>query len=267
MTKRSIKNTGFTLIELVIVIMLLALVSLGGGSIIKLSGQIFVDVSNRDELIASARFAVERLNRELRSALPNSVRVFSNTDSTIECLEYIPTVTSTVYLDIPLSLTDPIIPLTVISFDDTLLTGGEQVVVYPLTASELYENSTNSTKRYPFVISSLTSVTNVKTFSLDPANSVFSADSPTKRLYFVDLPIAYCASAGQLIRYTDYGYAGDPLSGTGVLMAEGLELAGTSFTVEGASLVRNALVDIKLQFTKNGEIVNFYNQVQVLNVP
>lgn len=257
------KTKGFTLIELVTVIMLLGIVSVGAGGIITLSSQIFVDVSNRDELIASVRFSVERLNRDIRGALPNSVRILNFSGNTIHCLEYIPSVVSAVYTDIPVSPEEASQDITLVKFDDSLFDDALNMVVYPLTADEIYGVST---KRYALATQVLDTAGNEWTVKLNTA-STFAEDSPTTRLYFVDQPTAYCASAGELNRYTNYGYNGAILNGNEVLMAQGLEMGGTLFTVDDANLVRNSLVNIKLQFSKNEEFVNFYNQVQVQNVP
>ena len=85
---------GFTLIELITVIVLLGILSVGISSFLNFGTQIFVDATNRDEIISTARFSVERLNRELRKALPNSVRATDNGNSidpiTRQCIEYTP---------------------------------------------------------------------------------------------------------------------------------------------------------------------------------
>ncbi|AVV84022.1 MSHA biogenesis protein MshO [Shewanella putrefaciens] len=47
-------------------------------------------------MLSQSRFVVERMTRELRSAVPNSVRV--NTDSlTYQCIEFVPIQASTSY--------------------------------------------------------------------------------------------------------------------------------------------------------------------------
>ena len=267
MAKMTLKNKGFTLIELIIVIILLVVVSVGAGGLIKISSQVFVDVTLRDELISSVRYAVERLNREIRSALPNSFRTLSFLGNTVQCLEYIPIEVSTIYLDIPVSPEGASENLTLIRFESNLFDDSLDAVVYPLNAAEIYEISS---KRYSLATQTLNTSGNVWTVQLSTANT-FAADSPTDRIYFVDQPVAYCASEGELNRYTHYGYSGTPLSvaesDQEVLMAEGLEMAGTLFNVTDANLVRNAEVKIQLQFSKNSEFVNFYNKIQVTNAP
>lgn len=260
----ALKNSrGFTLVELVTVIMLLGIISISAGGIIKLASQIFVDVSNRDELIATVRFSVERMNRELREALPNSVRVIVNSQGD-QCLQYIPVRASTIYLDIPVTPKPANNLLSVVRFDDTLYSNRSSVVVYPLSPNDVYDTSE---KRYPVDISyALPTTGNVWTLKLQ--NSVkFKEDSPTQRLFLVDEPVSYCASNGALTRYSRHGYNSDILTGDAVLMSNDLVVTGTIFQVDDANLHRNALIHINLQFSRNDEVVNFYNEVQVKNVP
>ena len=291
MAKGSTVNKGFTLIELCMVMVLLGMTTMGAGGIIKTSGQIFLDVSERDALTSSVRFSVERLNREIRTALPNSVRVFS--DETVKCLEYIPTLVIGISLEVPAvpEATDPEggdTTITVVRFDDSLLSGVVHVVVNPLVVDQVYDTIEKSTIRYALDSEGRRSIgkiiDNLWTIELEE-QVYFTENSPTKRIFFVNEPVAYCASEGLLTRYTDYGFNGieldengkaltgqldindEPLTGVGVLMAESIDLAGTSFTVKKASSFRNTLVDITLQFSKNTEYLTFHNQAQVLNVP
>ena len=291
MAKRARVSKGFTLIELCMVMVLLGMTAMGAGGIIKASSQIFIDVSEREALTSNVRFSVERLNREIRTALPNSVRVFS--DETVKCLEYIPTLVIGISLEIP-AVPEAIDPegvdttITVVRFDDSLLSGVVHVVVNPLVVDQVYDTIEKSTIRYALDSEGRRSIgkiiDNLWTIELEE-QVYFTENSPTKRIFFVNEPVAYCASEGLLTRYTDYGFNGiqldenskaltgkldnndEPLTGVGVLMAEGIDLAGTSFTVKKASSFSNTLVDITLQFSKNTEYLTFHNQAQVLNVP
>ena len=84
------KTNGFTLLELIIVIVLLGVMSVGISGFITLSTQTYLNVSERDKLLSSARFAVERLNREIRNSVPNSIRITPITLlSTQQCLSLI----------------------------------------------------------------------------------------------------------------------------------------------------------------------------------
>jgi len=66
---------GFTLVELVMVILLLGVMATFTSQFIGIGTQIYGDASRREQLMSDARFALERLNRELRDAVPGSVRI------------------------------------------------------------------------------------------------------------------------------------------------------------------------------------------------
>ena len=93
------RATGFTLVELVTSLIILAIVSVGISGFIRSSMQIFNDVTEREQLLGDSQFAVERLTREIRNAIPNSVRLAG--DASVHCLQYIPIDYSTFYLQLP----------------------------------------------------------------------------------------------------------------------------------------------------------------------
>ncbi|MGL5286554.1 MAG: PilW family protein, partial [Aeromonas sp.] len=67
-------SRGFTLIELVMVVLLLGILATFSTQFVSISTRIYGDASAREQLMSDARFALERLNRELRDAVPGSVR-------------------------------------------------------------------------------------------------------------------------------------------------------------------------------------------------
>ena len=66
---------GFTLIEMVVVIVITGIVAGMVAVFIKLPVQGYVDAARRAELTDIADTAVRRMTRDLRLAVPNSVRV------------------------------------------------------------------------------------------------------------------------------------------------------------------------------------------------
>lgn len=255
------KQKGFTLIELVTVIVILGVLAVGISSFLQFGTRIFSETSARDELISSARFSVERINREVRHALPNSVEAYDNGNS-LNCISFTPIVLSTIYTDIPVEPEPASKDIFVIPFEeaDGRYSNDLSVIVYPLSVDDL---DTSSGKIYS--INALdTSVTPWLT-SLDTIGNIhFAADSPTNRLFFIDGTTKYCVIGSNLYRYEN--------NLDGVLMAENIinYIDGNNipvFSVANATQRRNATIQTRLMFSLNDELITFNNEVQIPNVP
>lgn len=107
------RQRGFTLIELIVVIIITAIVAGMVTVFIRAPIQSYLDVSARAELADAADLVSRRITRDVRLALPNSVRVTSNSSGSF--LELLLTKTGGRYLseDDNLSLT----PGNVLAFD------------------------------------------------------------------------------------------------------------------------------------------------------
>ena len=76
------RSRGFTLIELIVVIVITAIIAGMVTVFIRAPVQSYLDVTARAELADAADTASRRITREVRLALPNSVRVTSNSSGT-----------------------------------------------------------------------------------------------------------------------------------------------------------------------------------------
>jgi len=278
MKKQRNPSKGFTLLELVIVMVLLGVMAVGITSFVSLTTQTYVNVTARDEIIASARFAIERLNREIRNAVPNSIRVANV--GPIQCIEFVPIVASTVYTDIPVSPETAASSIAVIPFENddgsNYQCSGcdDKVIVYPLTNAEVYDTNTDATGKV-FSLGNFTPPgvpTTPWTLPIANGNVLFDADSPTNRLYIANEQISYCVLASNLIRYNNSIGGNQPLppSSAPYLMAQYLapiDAADLPFTFSPATLRRNASVKVKLHFINNGEDYVFDNEIHINNVP
>jgi len=86
---------GFTLIEMVMVMVITAILAIGTVKFIDGPVQGYVQTNVRAELTDIADTALRRIGRDVRAALPNSVRLFTNGNGTF--VEYLNTKTGAMY--------------------------------------------------------------------------------------------------------------------------------------------------------------------------
>ncbi|MFQ6371851.1 PilW family protein [Shewanella sp. YIC-542] len=260
------RHAGFTLVELVTVILILGILAVGVSGFLIFGTRIFMDASATDRLIGSSRFVVERLSRELQGSIPGSVRLSHNNQ--LQCVEFLPQQASGSYLTLPVTAQTRDDNMQVFT-PKTVLQAGMQLLVYPLSAADVYDASRS--KR--FNVKSVSSSGAVTDIVFDTP-VIFAEASPSKRWYAAAQPVSYCFFAtGQIRRYGAYGYQlSQPLppASTGVLMAEDL---GNDFSSQlplaltPASLTNNAIVQLRPRFNLLGESFTYQHQVQVFNVP
>lgn len=275
MVGRGNKHRGFTLIELITVIVILAVVSVGIAGFVRSGMQIYLDVSERDTLLSESRFVVQRLNRELRNALPNSIRLYQSPAR--HCIEFAPVLWSSYYFDVPVAPEDAVDEVRVVAHDNAIdpytFSGIQYAVVYPTATEDVYGISSKK-HRLGSAPTLDAGDNNIEILHFD-TDIQFTTDSPNSRLYVVDKPVIYCAEGRNIIRYSEHDFSAefDLSESVGVLMAENLSnnLAGDAigfpFRVTETTLTRNASVLIMLQFELNEEIIVFNNEVHLANAP
>ncbi len=265
--RRLSRQSGFTLVELVVVIVVLGAISAGTAVYIVRSMEAYSDTVRRDQLTSTARVAVEKITRELRNALPNSIRV-DNSGGT-QCIEFFPVDSASSYQSIPTTAAN-------ISFAGVAYVPPQQspvhVAVYPYVTQSLYDNNNPGP------------LTDYDTGNSDPANGIvqftgnhrFTHQSPRKRFFLTGPPVSYClATDGNLRRYQSYSINSSqpvPPAGGGDLLAENLQLndggtAVTPFRYDPGSLQRNGVVTLDLRVRQDNEWVRLLHEVQIRNVP
>ncbi|MCB1644176.1 MAG: prepilin-type N-terminal cleavage/methylation domain-containing protein [Pseudomonadales bacterium] len=257
---------GFTLIELIVVILLMSIVSLAGTEMIRFATESWQKTNSRQGIGSSARVAVERISRELRGAAPNSVRVSGSG----RCLEFVPVSAAATYLNLPVEASGTAFRSVAMSPGQAGASG--RVVVYPLASTAVY-NTASGVISSPATLSAPDG-NNEVTVTMSSAMQ-FAGHSPRQRFFLVNDPVSFCVDSGQLFRYQNYGIsATQPSAGTlpssmpdRALLADGIGDSTTPFSLATATLVRNAVVRLDMAFTSSGEQTRVVHEVQLRNVP
>lgn len=223
-------NRGFTLVELVIAIAIMAALALGSIRYITATAQAFAISARVSALASGGRIAIERMNREVRAAVPNTLRV--NDGNT--CLEFLPVIGATRYISSEVGLPEgassryqnhsnspPLaggtfskpFPLVLPSTQFSVMEPDADVVINPANTAWVLINPQNAGDVYGQVnpgplagfsgkAANGTGVMEDVTMEFPHA---FGSNSESERVYFAGNPISYCVGAdGLLRRYAEY---------------------------------------------------------------
>lgn len=258
------KQQGFTLIELIVVIVLLGVIGVGATGFIVSSAKGFSDLSRREGIAGSSRVAMDRMVRELRNALPNSPR--TNGD----CLEFIPSLDATQYLTAP--ITAAASSLSVVPFTQAPEAG--RLAIFPITTAAVYATGSPAVISPLITTPSASLVSNAAvTINLAGAHQ-FPLDSPAKRLFIVGEPVSYCVVGNRIYRYTGYARSAVQPTAASLPTTEPNRAlisypitAITPFQVLDATLQRNAIVMLEFSVEQSGESLLIQQEVQLRNAP
>lgn len=285
---------GFTLVELVMVIVIMGVI--GGIMSVFMKSPI-------DAYFASARRAaltdvtdttIRRMARDIRGALPNSLRLPTSGSPSL-CIEFMPTKTGGRYrADVNGAGNGD--PLNFAAFDssfdmmgpnsalpDQAIGAGDLIAVYNLgiAGADAYnQDNTSPVAAAGVAAGALPNETNIpitaKQFPLASGSNRFHVIPATEHV------VSYVCSGvgtnaggdgtGTLYRYArtlagPYAAPANcpaPPAGTPVLAKN---VSACSFVYNGSDLQRNAVVQVTLGLTSSGESVSLYHEVHVDNTP
>lgn len=263
---------GVTLVELIVVIAITSIIAAAVALFIRRPVEGYADAARRAALTDEADTALRRMTRDLRLALPNSVRV----DPSGKFVEYIETTGGGRYRaevgtggsgNNPLDFTQADNDGFDVLGSVPALPVGSQIVVYNLYNAGPTSNAYSGDNRV--------ALGGVGTIPIAPWQ--FPEPSPAKRFYVVSGPVTYGCAGGQLIRYSGYAYnaaqVAPPVGGTSAVLAGNVDVGECLFVyAAGALTERIATVSIILQINSVSaggglERVRMFQQAQVSNAP
>ena len=258
-------SQGFTLIEIITVIILLSIVSVIGGRMIITTTESYNQAQSRSKLIQKGRLSIERMTRQLRSAVPNSLRVSGSG----ACIEFMPLVAGASYLTDVADSSNGVTPRSSIGTASFTLGLGSpaHAVVAPFSSDEVYTAAVPSA-RVAIGVLGAAPITSVPLASAHQ----FVRNSINRRVYLGAAPARFCINGTDLVYYTSYVLDtgalgdGDPGGSTSILSG-GVAAAPTAFVLALGTQDRNATVDLHLQYSEGGESVVLNHTVFIRNVP
>jgi len=283
-----IAQRGFSLMELIVVIVLLGILGGSAGLLVTTPMQAYNDQLRRQQLVDQGEMALRQIARDIHRALPNSLRVGGG--GTV--LEMVNTTDGARYRDEPggvftgeddwLDFTAPDTSFNLLGrFSTATLAAGERLVIYNTGPSDIYQDVTADNN--PGIVTpsttalALSLVGNEQRIGMSPAFR-FSQRSPGQRIFVIDGPISYAcnAAAGTLTRYDAYPYQLTQPGSDAVLSAlSGVQsgpvvssLSACRFDYNPGSAQRGGMVSMEISLANSaGESITLLHQVHVVNVP
>ena len=259
-------SKGFTLIELVVVLVVFGIIAAMGSSFVVTSITAYNQAAERNKLVVRSRAVVERISRQLRIALPYSVRVSASGN----CIEFMQLTGGANYQGL---LPDSnngapgVLSIQTAPFDLTL-GGAAHVAVGAMSDNEVYTTSSTASR------ASISSVAGSPVTQINLQNThTFLRNSINQRVYVMENPERFCIATGQMWHYSNYGLDVGPLGDTAppaavsALLSDDISALVPAFSLSPATESRNTLVDFQFAITRRGETMNVRHQVQIRNVP
>ncbi len=261
---------GFTLVEMVVTIVIIGILAAIGGMFISRPIEGYVDLERRTALVDQAESALRRMQRDVRSALPNSVRISAD-GKRLELLhvvdggryrQYLTAAGMGDILDFTLADT---------SFDvlgglqhfSEVTSGVDKIVIYNLAADGIAANA--------YFGDNTTTLLAGSTASKLLFNHQFPFASPYQRFFIVDEAVTYMISVGKLTRHSGYVYNNTQYNpanpDAGDLVASFIHQVDSSFTYNPGTAGRSGLVTIQVALESQGERITLLHQVHVDNAP
>lgn len=288
---RRARHQGFSLVELIVVVIIIGLLAVGGGLLVLQPIEAYDAQVRRQQLVDQGELALRQIARDVRRALPNSIRVTAV--GTGWAVEMVNTIDGARYRDeVGGDFTSVDDTLEFAAADDNfnllgsfnnlgmgLLTGSERLVIYNTSVATIYGDA--AANNNPGIVTTAgTAITLSPTAppSDDPEQRIslappfeFAQQSPGQRVFVVDGPTSYICNpaTGRITRYTGYPFSvaqpTPPVGGSSDDVIS--QLAGCNMSYSAGTLQRGGILTVEINIVDSGELVSLLHQIHVVNVP
>ncbi|MBY5949074.1 PilW family protein [Photobacterium rosenbergii] len=238
-------SSGFTLMEMVISLVILGIIALAIGSYLQLGAEGYVSTVSRDRVQSQARFALEKMTREIRHAAPNSLA------TTGSCLSFYPIHLAGFTLGDTRTTNVELVPTIGDEGDWLAITSNDKLAL----AVGLGNSAEYAAQ--PFKINRVAAGPDGNNTVLVNVSAPLENRSPANRAYAYGQPVSFCLEANVLRRKS---------GNSSVVIAE--KVSSFDVAVNGKGLENNSMVHLGLIFqdSRTGENFSYEHTVQVINV-
>jgi MSHA biogenesis protein MshO len=248
MRPRTVKQAGFTLVEMIVAMVVMAIVAATVAIFVRIPADNYRDAVARSALVDQADHALRLLARDVRLALPNSVRLNGSTTVTLlqtktagRYLDDSDGHASLQHLDFLNSATTSFTVIGDLPTGRQAISNGDYLVVNNLGTNVLPGDAyqTNGYNRAVITGTGSTAVAGTYTISLSSnpfASQVPPIPSPGSRFHVVSGQVSYSCTPGANGTGTLYRYSGTtinaaaPTGGTGALLASNVVSCTFTYT-------------------------------------
>ncbi len=287
--KRCHSQAGFSLVELIVVVVLLGILASGAGLLITNPIKAYEAQVRRQQLVDQGEMALRQIARDVRRALPNSIRIPGGAGL---ALEMVNTVDGARYRDefgapytgdadfvLDFASADMVFNLLGPLRNSAAFNANNRLVIYN-TSVNIYAEAVDVDNQGIITPAGISlglsnlgaGLTREDQITLS-APFLFTQQSPGQRAFFVDSSTSYiCDPAGsQILRYAEYGFrAVQPTAPADFGVASGKvvsQLSSCNFSYSAGSAQRGGILTIEIAISDSGETVNLLHQIHVVNVP
>ena len=289
------KQAGFSLIELIVVIVLLGVLATGAGMLITTPIKAYNDQLRRQQLVDQAEMSLRHIASDIRKALPGTIRISPNNETGGWALEMANTVDGARYRDggggefnddddiLELKSVDTkfnFLGITDTPTPNPLILSGWRLVIYNLDVENFYSSVTTGGGG---IVTPLDTTLTLSQDGIEQKLEMspgfkFTKKGNGQRAYFIDGPISYICdpSSGQtsLVRYSDYEFQLEQLTTASdfnelsVPAMSGHVVTQISACEIAEEIGAGALYTINMTLDDSkAEAIQILHQVRVLNLP